>query len=271
MPAAFFAAVLALTMAAVHPVLTALSLAVALAYGTLLRGPRAVARSLRWQAPLVLLVALANPLFSASGSTELFRLGGWAVYAESLFYGLVMGMLLAAVTAWFSNAAHVLTSDKVMAVLGSRFPTVSLMVSMSLRLVPRFVDRGREIATAHDACTAARARGPKARLRQVTVLMEWGMEDSLETADSMRARCWHRGQRRTRYRRGRFGARDAVLLAALAALATLAVVAAFVAVSQYRFYPVASELRPWWGYAAWLAFLLYPFFVEGEEALRWRR
>lgn len=270
-PAAFFAAVLGLTMAAVQPVLTVLSLVAALAYGGFLRGPRAVARSLRWQVPLVVLVAVANPLFSSSGSTELFRLGSRAVYAESLFYGLVMGMLLAAVTVWFSNAAHVLTSDKVMAVLGNRFPTISLMVSMALRLVPRFVDRGREIAAAHDACTAARATGLKARLRQVSVLMEWGMEDSLETADSMRARGWRRGQRRTRYRRGSFTARDAALAGALAALALLALAVAAIAVSQYRFYPVASELRLWWGFLVWAAFLLYPFFVEGEEALKWRR
>lgn len=257
-------------MAGVQPVLTACSLAAAWAYGAFVRGVRAVARSLRWQLPMVLVVALANPLFSASGSTELLRIGSRAVYAESLFYGLVMGALLAAVVTWFANASAVLTSDKVMAVFGGRFPVVSLMVSMALRLVPRFVARGREIASAHDACTAARAAGPKARLRQVSVLMEWSMEDSLETADAMRARGWRRDAVRTRYARGGFMARDAALLGTLAALAALALVAVAVAASQYRFYPVLSALHPWWGYAAWAAFLLFPFIVQGEEALRWK-
>ena len=59
------------------------------------------------------------------------------MYAESLFYGLVMGMLLVAVVAWFFNASSVLTSDKVMAVFGGVLPVVSLMVSMALRLAPR--------------------------------------------------------------------------------------------------------------------------------------
>ena len=270
-PTAFFAAALVLTMAAVHPLLTLLSLAAAIACGVLVRGARAVVRALRWQVPLVLLVALANPLFSASGSTELFRLGPRAVYAESLFYGLVMGMLLVAVVAWFFNASSVLTSDKVMAVFGGALPVVSLMISMALRLVPRFVDRGRDIADVHAACSAARAKGFKARLRQTSVLMEWSMEDSLETADAMRARGWRRGQKRTRYRRGGFTAHDMALVGVLAVLAVVAIAVAWAAVSQYRFYPTLTPLRPWWGYGAWAVFLLYPFIVQGEEALKWRR
>lgn len=273
MPAAFFAAALALTMAAVQPALTAISLAAALACGVLLRGWRRTLRALCWQIPLVLLVALANPLFSASGSTELFRVGLRAVYLESLCYGAVMGLMLAAVMAWFSNAASVLTSDKVMAVLGNRLPTVSLMVSMALRLVPRFVDRGREIALAHDACTVARAgaRDFKARVRQASVLMEWSMEDSLETADAMRARGWQGGIERTRYRRGRFTSHDAALAALLAGLAVAALAVAWAAASSYRFYPAMDALRPWWGYAVYAAFMLFPLIAHGEEALRWTR
>lgn len=273
MPAAFFAAALVLTMAAVQPVLTAISLIAALSCGVLLRGWRRTLRSLCWQIPLVLLVAVANPLFSASGSTELFRIGLRAVYLESVCYGAVMGLMLAAVIAWFSNAACVLTSDKVMAVLGNRLPTVSLMVSMALRLVPRFVDRGREIATAHDACTIARAgaRDFKARVRQTSVLMEWSMEDSLETADAMRARGWQSGQARTRYRRGHFASHDAALAALLAALAVAAGAVAWAAASAYRFYPTMDPLHWWWGYAVYAAFLLFPFIAQGEEALRWTR
>lgn len=273
MPAAFFAAALVLTMAAVQPVLTAISLVAALACGMLLRGWRQTLRSLRWQAPLVLLVAATNPLFSASGSTELLRIGLRAICLESVCYGAVMGLMLAAVIAWFSNAACVLTSDKVMAVLGNRLPTVSLMVSMALRLVPRFVGRGREIATAHDACTVTRAgaRDFKARVRQTSVLMEWSMEDSLETADAMRARGWQSGRPRTRYRRGRFTSHDAALSALLAALAVAAFAVAWVAASHYQFYPTMDPLRPWWGYAVYAAFLLFPLIAHGEEALRWTR
>lgn len=66
-PAALFAAILLLTMFSVQPVLVALSLTGALAFSALARGPRATLLGLRWQLPMLALVCLANPLFSASG------------------------------------------------------------------------------------------------------------------------------------------------------------------------------------------------------------
>lgn len=291
-PVAFFTAVLVLTMAAIQPVLAAISLASALVTSAFARGLRATVASLLWQLPLVALVAVANPLFSASGSTVLFRFGYLSVHAESLYYGAVMGCVLVSVIVWFQAASATVSSDKVMATIGLRFPLVSLMVSMSLRLVPRFVARGREIDAVHRACTSSRAfegsedEGdtpsarprrralatlPARRVRQVSVLMGWSMEDSLETADSMRARGWRRDVRRTCYRRWSLGGRDSALLAALAFLAVCAGFVAWAATVQFRFYPTATDLSFWWGYAVYAAFFLFPLIVQGEEALRWRR
>ncbi|WP_165172413.1 energy-coupling factor transporter transmembrane component T [Adlercreutzia sp. ZJ242] len=153
---AYAAIALVLTMAAFQPVLVAFALASAVCLGACLRGGRQVARAALWQVPMLVLVALANPLFSPMGSTELFRIGVRAVYLESFAYGLCMGALLMAVMVEFSNAACVLTSDKVTGVLGNRLPTVALMTSMCMRLIPRFVRQGREISAVQGACTAAR-------------------------------------------------------------------------------------------------------------------
>ena len=116
----------------------------------------------------MLVVAAVNPLFSAMGSTELFRIGLRAVYLESLAYGLCMGMLLVSVVLWFSNASHVLTSDKVMGLFGNVAPVIALMLSMAARLVPRFraprqphfrrAGRVRARAPAHSARAGGGAR-----------------------------------------------------------------------------------------------------------------
>ena len=113
----YFACMLAFSMAAMQPVYLALSLAAALAYSVVLRGMRATLRTVLWQMPLILVMAVANPLFSAMGSTELFRIGLRAFYLESLVFGACMGAMLACVLLWFSNASRVLSSDKVMACL----------------------------------------------------------------------------------------------------------------------------------------------------------
>ena len=283
-------AALVLTMAAFQPVIVGLALASALWLRGCLQGWRTVVRAVRWQVPLVVLVAVANPLFSSVGSTELFRIGTHAVYAESFAYGLCMGALLVAVMTQIACASCVLTSDKIMTVMGNRLPTVSLMLSMALRLVPRFVRQGREIASVQDACTAARrdgephgahlrprgsSQGAKARLaelsRLASVLMGWSMEDSLETADAMRARGWSSTQRRTSYQRWRFGRVDALALAVVLGLGVLCAVLAQVAVTSYRFYPSMSALTLWWGYVPLALFFVLPLLVVLGDHLTWMR
>lgn len=284
---AYVLVALVLTMAAFQPVIVGLALVSALALRVCLQGWRVVARALRWQVLLVVLIAVANPLFASVGSTELFRIGTHAVYLESLAYGLCMGVLLVAVMTQLTCASCVLTSDKIMAVLGNRLPTISLMMSMALRLVPRFTHRGREIALVQDVCTAScgapqhrhralscrvAARERVSRLARLTsVLMGWSMEDSLETADAMRARGWSSETRRTFYRRWRFGRADALALAVVLGLGMLCAVLAWAVASSYRFYPTMSALSLWWGYIPLAAFYALPLLVVLGDHLRWTR
>lgn len=272
-PVAYLLITLVLTMAAMQPVLIALSLAGALAYGCVLRGVRAVAASLSWQLPIIALIAVLNPLFSASGSTELFRMGLRAVYLESLCCGCAMGAMLVASVLWFQAASALLSFDKVMALAGNAAPTVALMVSMCMRLIPRFVRKGREILAVQGAASASgrsTADATRERLRMTTVLMGWSMEDSLETADAMRARGWGAGVRRSTYTRYRFTSADALALAALALGGLLAGVLAYSATSQFSFYPTMSRLAVWWGYGAYALWMLVPAALHVRETRRFR-
>lgn len=152
----YFAVALVLAMAAPHPTLLALSFVIAALYGVWLRGGRAVARSLAWQLPLLAVIVAVNPLFSSTGTTELFRIGTQAVYAEGYANAATMALLLLCAMQWFANADAVLGSDKAMGALGGILPTISLMISMIMRLIPQFVRRGHAISNALNACTAAR-------------------------------------------------------------------------------------------------------------------
>ena len=331
--AVYFAAVLVLVMAGFHPVITGMALLSGLACGCCLRGPGSVAKSLLWQLPLIGLVAVFNPLVSASGSTELFCLGTRAIYLESLAYGLVMGGLLASMMVWFSNAAHVVTTDKTMLLLGNLAPVLAVMVSLATRLVPRFVDRGRSVLAVTDVCVGAGqgpsdvvrptvppASGPAASAaatsgagpaasaaastasgpvvptsappatasvylgsgrfaatskirrysRLTSVLMGWCMEDSLDTADAMRARGWGHAPRRTTYQRRTFTTRDGIALAVLLAWALVAGALTAVACTQFSFYPTMSTLILWWGYVPIGLFFLLPLAVLLVDDILWR-
>lgn len=260
-PAAFCVATLALTMSAMQPVLIALSLAGGLAYGCASRGAAATLRALRWQLPVILIIAVFNPLFSASGSTELFRLGERAVYLESLVYGACMGGLFVASVLWFEAAASMVGYDKVLALLGNAAPVVALMISMCMRLIPQFVRRGHAIFAVQDAIDVpgrAATEPVRARLRASSVLMGWSMEDSLERADAMRARGWDASRRRTTYARYRFRASDAAALAAIALGGALCALVAYTATTQFSFYPTLSVPVAWWGYAVYAVWMLAP-------------
>lgn len=271
----YFAAVLVLSMVAFQPVCILISLSTGFAYSVFLRGWRASARSMLWQVPLMLVIMVVNPLFSASGSTELFRIGVRAVYLESLVYGMCMGALLVSVILWFSNASRVLTTDKVMALFGNAAPVIALMLSMAARLVPQFVRRGTEIETVQRACSGVRPRGVRertaSRIRLSSVLMGWSMEDSLETADAMRARGWGTSRKRTVYGRYRFRAADGIALAVVAVLVAVSAFLVGIACSQFTFYPKLSTLAVWWGYAPYAALLLVPLGLQLAEETRWMR
>ena len=252
-PAALFASILLLTMFAVQPVLVALSLTGALAFSALARGPRATLLGLRWQLPMLALVCLANPLFSASGSTLLVRLGPVCVYAESLAYGAVMGALMVSVVVWFEDAAAVLTQDRLLSLGRGGSSSVALVASLS-------------------ACSAAGPRpGLRERLtRESGQLMTWALEDSLERADAMRARGWESGARRTSYRADILRESDAAKTCGVVVLALLCAFLAAVACGQWSFYPVMPALVCWWGYAPYAALMLLPAVAAIAERIRWR-
>ncbi len=268
-PAMLFAGVAVLSMLAVHPVLVTLSLSGALAFSLVARGAAATVRGLAWQLPLLVLVCLLNPFFSASGSTLLLKVGPRSVYLESLAYGATMGALLVATVLWFEDAAAVLTQDRLLALAGRRARSVPLVASMAAQLVPQMLGRARAVRAAARACTAAGPR-PPARdelLRTSTMLLSWSLEDSLERADAMRARGWESGSPRTRYRPERFRARDAVAAAGIAALLALGAAGAWAACSSWEFYPRMSGLAPWWCYLPFALLALLP--AVAELAARW--
>lgn len=310
--ALYFVAVLVLTMACIQPVFAVLSLAAAAIYNVYLRGWRAALQTAAWQIPLLVLIAVINPLVSQTGSTILFHyFGHRRFYLEGLAYGATMGAMLVSVMLWFSNLSHVLTSDKMMQLTGRFLPTIGLMLTMIMRLVPQFMRRGQDIMAVQRACTAAgwdgaqntgasasqdglpaggglsfwgraaersgrsawkgRASWMKPYFRVTSVLLGWGMEDSLETAEAMRTRGWGAVPKRSTYERKSFRSADGIAVGALAVLVAASVTFAIMACSGYSFYPRMDALAAWWHYVPYAALLAFPLLLKCKERVSWIR
>ena len=294
-PAVYFAGALGFAMAAFQPVMIGLALLSGMALSVHLRGGRAVLKSLAWQLPLLLIIVVVNPLVGSQGRTVLFEVFGRTVALEKLMYGICMGEVLLCSVIWFSCAARVMTSEKVTLLTGAVAPVLGTTITFAGRLVPLFVRRAAlvdEVARANTAGFGgmagarddAAAPGRFARLkwqvseaaRRISVLMGWGMEDSLTTADSMLCRGWGgvgRTMRHTSYRKYRFTVADGVALAVVLGLFAVALAGCIRVVGPFQFYPLMGPWAQgaWWAYVAFGLYMLLPLLFEGGARLGWKR
>lgn len=138
----YFGVVLLFTMFNQHPVFLGISYAGAVFYAALLNGWRRTLRqSLLLTLPGLLVVALLNPMFNHYGVTMLYYVessGNW-ITLEALVYGVVLGAVMFVVIQWFSCYNQVMTTDKFVYLFGRIIPALSLVLSMALRFVPRFL------------------------------------------------------------------------------------------------------------------------------------
>lgn len=275
----YFALVLGFTMFLMHPVSLAVSIVSAAVYAVQLNGAGAVKRSMKCLLPMALLAAVVNPAFNHAGVTFIMYLpGGNPLTLESILYGLAAsGMLLAALL-WFSCVTAVLTTDKFVYLFGRIAPALGLVLSMTVRFVPRFAARFREARAARRCLAPAGQEGLIARLRELaavlSAMVSWSMENAMDTADSMKSRGWGLPGR-TAYTVYRLTDRDRGLLLWLGLAGVFLLSCAASGAMDWRYYPtVRSSLTgvlPVSGQIVYLALCLTPVILNGWEAVQWKR
>ena len=267
----FFLAAIGFSFSTQHPVYVALSCAMSGAFLVYLRGWRPFLRTMGTCVPLVVFVGVLNSLFNAAGATILWQWGPFCVCVEGMCYGLAVGGMLIAVLLWFACYNEVMTEDKFTYLFGRRLPTVSLMVTMISRWTPRMVSRGRSIYDSQEALIGGYDQSKRGKLRRgvrmATILAGLGMEDSIQTADSMSARGYGSAMR-TSYARFRWHARERVVLGVLVVLAVVNVVLLVAYAGAFSYYPLVSSVEPSWGYVTYALMLGMPFWVELERLRR---
>lgn len=190
----FFVLVIGLTMFLNHPVCLGISLVCALTYSIFLKGKKAVRFNLVYMLPLLVITALINPAFSHQGVTVLTYLpSGNPLTLESVLYGIFAAFLLITVIAWFSCFNAVMTSDKFVYLFGRIIPALSLVLSMSLRFVPRFTAQIKVISNAQkcvgrDVSNGGLIKRAKHGIKILSILVTWALENAIDTADSMKDR-----------------------------------------------------------------------------------
>lgn len=272
----YFVGIIGLTLACVHPVMTALSILGAAWFLILLRGFQTFLKTMRFVGPMFLLVALANPLFNHRGVTMLFLLFDQWITLEAILYGLVSAGLLTAVILWFGCYQEVMTSDKFLYLFGQVAPSASLLITMTFRFIPQLKNNAREIKEARKMLSGEPERLMRklqAAIRDLSALLSMSMEQAVETADSMKARGYGMKKRST-FHLFRFDSRDTVTLAAVLILTGVCTLARAYGHGYMEFYPRMTPLIL--GVPSYTQFVLFallallPGLLEGKEAIWWR-
>ena len=270
--AVYFVGAIVCAMLTYHPFIVLLSFLCASVYAVYLTGIKKYISALKFAAAAAGIIAILNPLFNSSGATEMFVIAGKVFTAEAFIYGLSMGGMLASVIMWFICYHEVFTSEKFMFVFGRFLPSISLMLSMITRFVPSMIRRSRDIRDAQAALLGESKTTKKEQLasgvRLISILMSWDMENSIETADSMRCRGYN-GGKRSSFNSYRFRYFDVFAVIVLGVLLCVVIILLLTISASLCFYPVITNLYlDYWVYVCYAVFLLFPLLLEGGERIR---
>ena len=238
----YFVLVIGTSMVLRHPVAQIISFFSAAAYAIQCEGRRATLFLLKYSLPTVVLTAFLNPAFNHEGVTRLLYFPtGNPLTLESIVYGISAGTMLAAVILWFANFNRVITSDKFVYLFGRIIPAMSLILSMTLRFIPKFkaqtlviLDSQRSIG--RDISNGSILQRAKIAVTILSIMITWALENAIETADSMKSRGYGlRG--RTAFSIYNFDERDEIMMSWLC-IGGLYVIAGVIASAfAFRFFP----------------------------------
>lgn len=189
----FFTAVVAATVSFDHPCFVLMSYLCAFLYSVKLEGKRALRLNLL-MLPLMALFTGYYGFYNHFGVTNLsvnFIGNAWTL--ESLVYGGVISVKAAGVCMWMICVHSVISSDKVVYLLGRVSPRLSLALSLLLRLVPRVRRRCRRVEEARHCVGKSVRQGNILQrtvhlMREISIVITWTLEDLEGSAESMKSR-----------------------------------------------------------------------------------
>ena len=272
---AFFAAALGLTMFIQQPVYLLVSMISGCAYLLYLQGKKGFLRQVGYLLPVLVMMAVMNPMFNHEGITVLWYLpNDNPITLEAICFGLASAVMMGASIVWFNCCNTVFTSDKIIYLFGRIVPAMSLMISMTLRFVPRFKNFLQSVLRTQQAMH--RPENTKEKLQQAlsafSATVSWAMEQSIVSADSMKSRGFGLPGR-TAYSIYHFEKRDGITMIILLLLCVGAAVPHLIGLMAWSYYPSLSGQL--FGPVQLVSYLCFggmcnlPLFVNLAEDRKW--
>ena len=275
----YFLLAIGITMFSQSPWFLIATMTVAWTYSIALNGVKQIKMNAAVTIWSVVVFSIVNALFSHNGATVLFYISGNRITLEAMIYGASISLMFSAMVIWFSCFNVIMTAEKLIYIFGKAAPVLGLTLSMIFRYIPLLKARFQEIRLGQ-ACLGRnmdKEKGIVAKTRQfgkeISILISWSLESSIEGADSMEARGYGlRG--RTSFHLYRFIPRDTMCLLVMLALSTGAFYGIYKGKSSAMFYPVyeapAFDAVTVLSMICFMAMLAVPLLIDMYGEIRWR-
>ena len=273
----YFLSILVVSMFSTNPVLLFISLVGGMMFFCMMNSKKAFLSDLAFYIPMFLLIAIINPLFSHNGVTPLFFMNGNPVTLEAILYGGNIALMLLAVVYWCKCYSEIMTTDKFLYLFGKAIPKLALVLSMALRFIPLFREKHREFRVVQGASGLYDKKGfvnkIMCELKVFSALVTWSLENSVDTASSMKARGYGL-KGRTHFSMYKFRKRDGLILAINLILFSVVSVGMAGGFVDFSFYPFVTEVKM--GFFQMIVYIsmgimsLLPFITELWEVIVWK-
>lgn len=275
----YFVFVIGFSCFFMHPLCLIISLICGFTYSVMLKGRKAIKTNLIYMLPMLIAMALINPAFNHEGVTILEYLpSGNPLTLESVIYGLAAAVMIVSVILWFSCFNEIMTSDKFIYLFGRVFPAMSLIISMTLRFVPRFAAQLKVAINAQRGMGRGVSSGSiikraKHGLNILSIMTTWSLENAIQTADSMKARGYGL-HGRTAFSIFTFDKRDKKTLLCIVLLAIYTFIGNLAGEMYFRYFPslkgADASVFSISVFVSYLLLCMCPVIIELWEARRWK-
>ena len=251
-------------------------------------------KQLVWYAPIIALMAVINPFFSASGSTVLYSFGHTQLYAESLVYGATSGLVLVSTLSWLECLFVVVSPLEMLQRSSVRFPGLQLVLSLSVQLMPQLLSdltTARQIQSANTAArrcdSAAWAHRQSNVLGQSSLLSARktiaqsaatinavcmsALEKSISTFQSILSRGWGMAGHRSRWSAEVLDAYDTLVLLSFTFLGVVAATSLYMLVQAWQFYPTMPAFQLSFWYLGVALFAVLPVVFVRLDNVLWEQ
>lgn len=275
----YFVAVIGFSVFFMHPLCLFISLLSGFSYSVILKGRKAIKTNLLYMFPMLLLMAVMNPLFNHHGATIITYLpDGNPLTFESIIYGIASALMIISVICHFSSYNEIMTSDKFIYLFGRIIPTLSLILSMTLSFVPKFTRQIKVVINAQKCMGRDISKGnifkrAKIGISILSIMVTWALENMIETADSMKSRGYGL-YKRTSYSNYIFDKRDKMALLCIILLILYTLSGNMSGDMAFSYYPVLEtqnfSVLSLSFFASYLLLCTYPIIIELWEVRKWK-